>query len=489
MSDYISIEEWLYRIEPDLGKYEEDFRKLDFKNTKSLRFLRQRDLDKFSLKVSSVHKRMILHAVEKLQSPDSKRITEEFRSPGFIDKCSALDEGTPTGKFPRKKDSGFENGVSAKRAKTQLFKYQTPMELALAEMDEKIIVLETEVDSAKEYQTELIKKFCFGDSNNKTILQCGKCHMREGHSKRSCANELCLSAQSCGDVDKHPEEKKQLSDAGDAVKSKARELEKCKEDKELRLKSASSIKQTFANQMFSHVVNSNIEKYTFKAIDGGHTVRRALVNQDLCILEKHYHSKIPKNLKEAALDFQNIIDKEDNKFKTLLQKPEKNPVRKLLENEEKYPIKFPAVKVKTEGESLNTNVKSDDTAVEIQSPRTPAEEAEQTNIAIQNSLISTTPAHHTSNKDYKQYTSFPFLPLNSGTFQYSSNLLPQLYRPGIPVNTLQCVNPNTTCTITTPPPHFSQAALPQLYLNPSAYGNPQTSAFGFSPDSNNGQFK
>ena len=36
---------------------------------------------------------------------------------------------------------------------------------------------------------------------------CGKCRLRTEHTRRNCTFESCNSARSCGDVNKHPDEK------------------------------------------------------------------------------------------------------------------------------------------------------------------------------------------------------------------------------------------------------------------------------------------
>jgi hypothetical protein len=66
----VSIENWLVGIDSILLKYAPEFRKLDIVNRNCVKFMRPRDFDKF--RISSVHRRMILHEVEKLQTPGPK---------------------------------------------------------------------------------------------------------------------------------------------------------------------------------------------------------------------------------------------------------------------------------------------------------------------------------------------------------------------------------------------------------------------------------
>ncbi|CAC5410166.1 unnamed protein product [Mytilus coruscus] len=187
----MDVENWLSSIDTSLIKYADDFRSLDFENTSSLRFFRAKDFDKFFHSVSLTHRRMILHSVEKLQTPDGKKIAMSYLTP---------EQDTVSDLPPL-----WEPRHGAPNARTQLFKYKSPLELSIEEMDEKVQCAEVELESAVSFQTELRQKF-LSVINNKSGLQCGKCHLRQGHSKKKCPNDKCISAESC-DVDKHSDEK------------------------------------------------------------------------------------------------------------------------------------------------------------------------------------------------------------------------------------------------------------------------------------------
>ena len=52
-------------IDPSLRKYVDDFKRLDVYNVNTLKFFKAKDIDKFSVAVSTVQKRMIMNAVAK----------------------------------------------------------------------------------------------------------------------------------------------------------------------------------------------------------------------------------------------------------------------------------------------------------------------------------------------------------------------------------------------------------------------------------------
>lgn len=67
-----SVECWLKALDDSMMKYVPDFKKLDFKNIKTLKFFTADDFDEFEVAPSAVHRRMIMNGVAKLQTPNSK---------------------------------------------------------------------------------------------------------------------------------------------------------------------------------------------------------------------------------------------------------------------------------------------------------------------------------------------------------------------------------------------------------------------------------
>jgi hypothetical protein len=165
-------------------------------------------------------------------------------------------------------------------------------------------------------------------------VQCGNCHFRL-HTKRQCQEETCHSAESCNSLDKHPSNKKLVQDAADVVKTLKKELDKLSTDKDSKTKAYDSVKKTFGSQVRSHLINTDVERYAFKTLEG-RFVKQALVNTDITVLEAHYRGKVPKNLDEESRNFKIIIASE-NKLNQKVDCP-KNPVRKLLEDNTKYPV-------------------------------------------------------------------------------------------------------------------------------------------------------
>ena len=88
-----------------------------------------------------------------------------------------------------------------------------------------------ELDSARTYVDDLKLKYenpLIGV--DKTKSQCSRCNLREGHKCSNCVYGDCQGQENCNDIDRHPAEKKQLSDANMIYKSKEKELASLQEE-------------------------------------------------------------------------------------------------------------------------------------------------------------------------------------------------------------------------------------------------------------------
>ena len=70
------VEEFLLELDPELEKYAPYLRKMGFTSNTMLRFLKLKDLQDIACVVPMAHRQMILNAVAKMQSPESKLAIE-----------------------------------------------------------------------------------------------------------------------------------------------------------------------------------------------------------------------------------------------------------------------------------------------------------------------------------------------------------------------------------------------------------------------------
>lgn len=206
-------------------------------------------------------------------------------------------------------------------------------------MKEDINAINIKIVSAKVYLDSLKSKY--QNTYNGRGKQCSNCHLRLDHNSRQCRLEKCGSSEQCGDIQKHPDEKKLIDGADEQLKKLERELKSKNTEYVSLSKAAVTANDSFSQRCRAYLVNSNNKKYLLQTRDGFYVPKYSLVNCDLAKLEKFYNRKVPEDLNAASRTFLQIIadfDGEKNVKASYL-----NPARHLLETNEHYPIKFPRV--------------------------------------------------------------------------------------------------------------------------------------------------
>jgi hypothetical protein len=73
----------------------------------------------------------------------------------------------------------------------------------------------------------------------------------------------CQGPENCNDIDRHPTDKKQLSDDNMIYKSKEKELASLQEELCAEKKAVKETQCSIKYQIQSDLINSNLDKYTF----------------------------------------------------------------------------------------------------------------------------------------------------------------------------------------------------------------------------------
>ena len=179
---------------------------------------------------------------------------------------------------------------------------------------------------------------------DKSRSQCSLCHLRAGHTKRACPNGPCLSAQQCCDVEKHPDEKRQQNEANERKRKISKDLDKLNTEVIAKEKVKELVTGTFSGKITSYLVNSDPEIYTFPNEGGsGRLLRSQKILSDSWVLESYYHGRIPNDIENESKKWKAIINNHNEKYKTLSKKEirENDPIKKRLEDNDKYPVVFP----------------------------------------------------------------------------------------------------------------------------------------------------
>jgi hypothetical protein len=300
---------WLKSIDSSLLRYEEDLLKLDYTNITCLKFLTSVDLEQFQVKPSAVHRRMLINGVAKLQTPKSKLGLESpsRELPPKLGLESASRELPP--KQLQFQESGIVD-VENERSNND-FIYESPSELMIKDLEDEASVKKVELESAQCYADDLKVRYCpVNITIDKTNSQCSLCHLREkpAHQRRRCPWGECLGPGNCGDLDKHPHEKKLVMEAATEVRNKEKEIDKLERDIDNKRKAVMEVQRSFKHKILSALVNTDVDKYTFYT-NKGRVLKLAVINNDVHILDKHYGGRVPKYLDTAKLQFPGIIAK------------------------------------------------------------------------------------------------------------------------------------------------------------------------------------
>lgn len=117
-------------------------------------------------------------------------------------------------------------------------------------------------------------------------------------------------------------------------RAKESEIQKIERDIATTKIAITETQTSFKYRVMSTLINTNINKYTFSTT-AGRALRQTMINNDVYILEK----TVPVHLKEAAKNFQSIIN--DFNGKNTDQQGScgsGNPMQKILEN---HDVEFP----------------------------------------------------------------------------------------------------------------------------------------------------
>lgn len=90
-------------------------------------------------------------------------------------------------------------------------RYTSPVQNLIRSKEEQIRKLEDEI-ATKIHEIASLEQSFSQRPIDSTRAACTKCHLRAGHTRTNCVNECCSSARLCGDIKRHPEEKRQIKD-------------------------------------------------------------------------------------------------------------------------------------------------------------------------------------------------------------------------------------------------------------------------------------
>ena len=185
------------------------------------------------------------------------------------------------------------------RATSSSTNYSSPLERYLKDAE---IQVSVQTDLVKKAQNAIDEFNSSIPNIDKRSPSCSLCHRRENHNRVNCPYKpyKCESAFTCGDLEKHKDEKDQLIRLQQGLNTEKQKLKKLelqlKSKKESRTKTVIS----FNSRMRNRLVESNHAKYLSK--DGKEKWR--VINMDLSLLDQHFKGKVP----DDDIDLQEALE-------------------------------------------------------------------------------------------------------------------------------------------------------------------------------------
>ena len=218
-------------------------------------------------------------------------------------------------------------------AYAQQERYLTPVERLIHSKENAIREQVLEIEKKNEEISALERSFSSAPINS-TRPACSKCHLRTGHVRTNCPNNPCVSARFCGDIKRHPEEKKDVKSAKTDLQLLKSKLGRMKDELLSLRGNMESSKRTFSQKIYSDLVNSNKKRYL--SPDG--VVNWMAVNIDSKKIEKICNGVIPS----PTEDLQALIAKHDSQQElACVRVPLHSKTKTVKELWEKKGVKFP----------------------------------------------------------------------------------------------------------------------------------------------------
>lgn len=209
--------------------------------------------------------------------------------------------------------------------------YMSPAEMDIKskelEVEEKVRVVEA---MDKKYK-ELSKEMNTHVWRDKSKRVCHNCHQRLGHDRKKCLLPPCEDIRVCGEVELHPESKKELSTVGMKRQRIQGELEALRAELHAKKKAYGETHNTFEGKVQPYLIRSDPEKYLIRSTG---QVRQVRVNADIAVLRTILDGKIPEDMVVSCKSWPGLIEAFEKKYhssKTSQRKPVANPVRQEME--------------------------------------------------------------------------------------------------------------------------------------------------------------
>ena len=181
--------------------------------------------------------------------------------------------------------------------------------------------------------------------NTGHLSTCGNCHLRQGHTRKSCQCSPCRSALSCGILSKHPGQKSSRANINKEVGKLESQLRKAKNDLESAQSAVERLNNSSDKRIEDIILNQEPERYTTSC------GRRnwLILNKDVALLQSKLKGTLPTwtNVMNLLHPVQSVVNKESKMAPPATSTQTQSdtdhrmaPQKRVLEDQ--YSIQFPS---------------------------------------------------------------------------------------------------------------------------------------------------
>lgn len=204
--------------------------------------------------------------------------------------------------------------------------YQSPLELLIEDKEKELTVAKKKRDELQDEYESIATKFSKHLDVDYSKPSCTCCHRREGHNRTNCPFKgfPCKSAEFCGDINKHKDEKDVLTSAWNKLQAANNTLDKHMDNLSSKKALKAQVTHSFSQLIRLRLINECKQRY----INSLGIENWRQINIDLKKLEAHFKGKVPAtnvSLLESLREY-------DRKLQTApTASSQGNPVRNLWE--------------------------------------------------------------------------------------------------------------------------------------------------------------
>ena len=292
-----STEDFLSSIDPALIQYSGLLITKGFSNTRLLAHLTFQDV----LELPVGHRRLLINEVTKIRSPHSKALltsldVNNMQSDGSSGTGVVQALLQPKELFP-------QTPAKPKDPLIESYTYMTPMQKHLKTLQREVEEKEGSMDVIRA-QIESLSTLK-NDDEHDSRPHCSICH-EVGHRRNRCSGQKCPASISCGKLNLHKNELKQVDGLRAQLKKMVRDKMALDGEVEKVSDAISQNNKTFAQAVRGYLINSNKHKY-LSTYAGQVVPLTKVINIDISILQKHYKNRVPDNIDDESELFQNIL--------------------------------------------------------------------------------------------------------------------------------------------------------------------------------------